>query len=389
MILFINACVRTESRTKRLADALLSHLSGEVQEVDLAKVDFPVADEAFLLKRTELLTKEKWDDPMFDHARQFREADTVVVAAPYWDLSFPAALKQYFEQINCMGITFTYTPEGTPLPLCKAKKLYYVMTAGGALLPMEFGYGYVKALAENFYGILETHLIKAVGFDIEGADIEKILQDAIREMEEELFAEKNTGSRIRLIQGSCAAQEADVIVNAANRDLREGMGICGVIFGKAGSHKLQTACNKIPTPLQDGDAVITPSFNLKNAKAIIHAVGPDFRRNRNAFDKLFLAYYNSLVVMKANGYHSISFPLISAGIFGGSLENPSAVSAEKCCEAYLKFTEDFPDYQVDVMLCAYTAREHEAALLEFFRYNLPNCLDRFNPGGDGVVPVRN
>ena len=90
----------------------------------------------------------------------------IVVAAPYWDLSFPAALKQYFEQINVLGITFKYSAEGTPIPLCKAKELIYVTTAGGAFVPEEFGFGYVKALAQGFYGIPDVRQVREVGLDI-------------------------------------------------------------------------------------------------------------------------------------------------------------------------------------------------------------------------------
>ena len=105
------------------------------------------------------------------------------------------------------------------------------------------------------------------------------------------------------------------------------------------------------------DAVVTPAFNMKNAKAIIHAVGPDFGRTPNAFKELFNAYYNSLVVLKGYGYHSISLPLISAGIFGGSLDNPAAESTKQCCRAYKRFVEDYPTYQVDVKLCAFSSNE--------------------------------
>lgn len=164
-------------------------------------------------------------------------------------------------------------------------------------------------------------------------------------------------SRIQLVKGSCADQEVDAVVNAANSGLWEGGGICGVIFSKAGSVELTNACSKIKTPLNDGDAVITPAFNLKNAKAIIHAVGPDFRRTPMAFKELFDAYYNSLVTLKDNGYHSISFPLISSGIFAGSLKEPATESANQCCRAYRRFVEDYPDYPIDVTLCAYGANE--------------------------------
>ena len=43
---------------------------------------------------------------------------------------------EYFEQINVLGITFVYTPEGYPKGLCRAKALYYVTTAGGCYVPV-------------------------------------------------------------------------------------------------------------------------------------------------------------------------------------------------------------------------------------------------------------
>ena len=177
-------------------------------------------------------------------------------------------------------------------------------------------------------------------------------------------------SKIEIINASCADQVVDAVVNAANSGLWEGGGICGVIFRKAGSRELQAACKEFATPLKDGDAVITPAFNMKNAKAIIHAVGPDFLRTPNAFKELFEAYYNSLKVLKDNGYHSISFPLISAGIFGGNLEHPAAESAKQCLRAFKKFTEDYPDYEVDVKLCAFSAAEMAEASGEWTRLRI-------------------
>lgn len=164
-------------------------------------------------------------------------------------------------------------------------------------------------------------------------------------------------SKIELLNDSCANQVVDAVVNAANDGLWEGGGICGAIFKKAGSTELTQTCRQYKTPLNDGDAVITPAFKMTNAKAIIHAVGPDFRNKPKAFKELFDAYYNSLVVLKDNGYHSISFPLISSGIFAGKLENPVGESTKQCCRAYKKFIQDYPDYDIDVKLCAYSKSE--------------------------------
>ena len=186
MILFINACVRAESRTKRLALHLLSKLNSEYVERDLSKTVFPAVDEIFLTRRDALIDAERWDDAWFEAAREFASADRIVIAAPYWDLSFPASLKQYFEHINVRGITFRYSPEGYPLSLCRAERLDYVTTAGGSFLPEEFGFGYVKALAENFYGIRDVRLHLASGLDVEGADPEQILHDAMQQIGQDI-----------------------------------------------------------------------------------------------------------------------------------------------------------------------------------------------------------
>ena len=168
-------------------------------------------------------------------------------------------------------------------------------------------------------------------------------------------------SKITLLNASCADQTVDAVVNAANSGLWAGGGICGVIFKKAGMAALTAACSKYKTPLKDGSAVITPAFNMTNAGYIIHAVGPDFGRTPDAFKELFDAYYNSLYVLMDNGLHSISFPLISSGIFGGSLDNPAAESAKQCFRAYRKFVSDYPNYDVDVKLCAFSVKEMQEA----------------------------
>ena len=178
MVLFINACVRKGSRTKELADCVLSKRGEPYEEVYLNAIDFPVVDEDFLNRRDRLIAHRMFGDPMFDLARQFAEADEIVIAAPFWDLSFPAAVKQYFEQVNVTGITFYYTPEGIPAGLCRARRLTYVTTAGGEFFPEEYGAGYVKALAQDFYGIPEFRLIKATGLDIVGADADAIIDSA-------------------------------------------------------------------------------------------------------------------------------------------------------------------------------------------------------------------
>ena len=169
-------------------------------------------------------------------------------------------------------------------------------------------------------------------------------------------------SNLKIINGSCIDQEVDAIVNAANKNLIPGSGVCGEIYKKAGYNELNEACLKIKIPLKDGDAVITPAFNIKNAKYIIHAVGPNFIVTPNAFNSLFNAYYNSLILLKDYNLHSISFPLISSGIFGGNLENPPIESAKQCINAYNRFISENIDYDIKVFLCCFTNKEYKDIL---------------------------
>ena len=177
-ILFVNACVRPESRTKMLAEYLMEKLEGEVTVVDLEKENIQPLDEQSRQLRDQILDNQDWSHPMLKYAHQFAKADVVVVAAPYWDLSFPALLKNYMENITVVGVTFAYSNEGYPYGLCSASKLFYVTTAGGPIVSDEYGFGYIKALSQMFYGIKEVEYIKAEGLDIYGADVQQILEQA-------------------------------------------------------------------------------------------------------------------------------------------------------------------------------------------------------------------
>ena len=182
--LYVDACVRKDSRTRRLAKALLSRLNGPWEEIRLEDTDFSPVTEAYLHLRDKLIREKDDQHPLFALARQFREAETIVIAAPYWDLSFPAVLKQYLEQVNVVGITFRYSEDGVPVGLCRAKRLFYVTTAGGLYAPEEYGFGYVKALAQNYYGIQDVRKIEALGLDLFGADVHAIMASAVNRLHE-------------------------------------------------------------------------------------------------------------------------------------------------------------------------------------------------------------
>ena len=181
MILFVNGCVRENSRTLELAQAVLAKESDAIEEVRLYPDGPNGLNAEKLAQRDALLTNQELDHPMFRWARQFAAADTIVIAAPYWDLAFPAKVRAYLEEVTVSGITFRYGENGIPQGLCRAKRLIYVTTAGGPIF-QNYGYEYVKALAQVFYGIPEVSLVKAEGLDVWGADPEAIMAAAKAEI---------------------------------------------------------------------------------------------------------------------------------------------------------------------------------------------------------------
>ena len=82
-----------------------------------------------------------------------------------------------------VGVTFAYHADGRPYGLCKAKKLYYVTTAGGPIVNDAYGYGYIQALAKNFYGIPNIYCIKAEHLDVNGMNVDDILRHAQQEID--------------------------------------------------------------------------------------------------------------------------------------------------------------------------------------------------------------
>ena len=111
MILYVNCCVREDSRTDRIARTLLEKLGGEYEEVYLPGADLKPLSRELLDKRNALIEKADYSDPMFRYAKQFAAADRIVISAPYWDLSFPAVLKLYIENIYVENGNLNYYSE--------------------------------------------------------------------------------------------------------------------------------------------------------------------------------------------------------------------------------------------------------------------------------------
>ena len=184
-ILYVNACVKREiaSRTDRLAQAYLKKCL-EDQECKLTTVILKNADlqplnGERLAEREKAIRNSDFSGSYFDFARTFAAADEVVIAAPYWDMSFPASLKLYVEQLCVNKLTLCYNEKGMPCGLTKIKKAVYLTTAGGYIGNNNFGFDYIKGVFSTLFGIADIAFFSAEGLDIYGNDPEKIVENAI------------------------------------------------------------------------------------------------------------------------------------------------------------------------------------------------------------------
>ena len=169
-LLFVNACMRgEESRTLKICKTFLEayrrkYPDSTVEEVNLSTMELKPYDAQMLAERERLTREEAWDNEIFALARQFAEADDIVVGAPYWDLSFPSKLKIYVEHMMAGGIAFYYTEEG-PKGLAKAQTMYYLTTGGGFIEGQNFGAEYFRGIAK-MCGIAQFKEARAEGLDI-------------------------------------------------------------------------------------------------------------------------------------------------------------------------------------------------------------------------------
>lgn len=191
-ILFVDACVnRSTSRTERLAQALLAKLTegreARVSTLVLEDADIHPLTGDDVNRRAQLARAGVFDDALFDAAKQMSQADTVVIAAPYWDLSFPSKFKVYLEHLCAQGVTFKYSEAGVPVSLCRGKRLFYVTTSGGYVGELDFGYQQVKALFTLFFGFDVAECFRAEGLDIITNDADAIMAEVLASIESAQF----------------------------------------------------------------------------------------------------------------------------------------------------------------------------------------------------------
>lgn len=129
---------------------------------------------------------------------------------------------------------------------------------------------------------------------------------------------------VECVQGNITSQEGiDVVVNAANAELRSGGGVAGAIH-KAAGPELYRECKPL-APIKTGGAVITKAYELPN-KYVVHCLGPVYGVDKPESKLLADCYINALKIADEKGAISIAFPAISTGIFGYPVQEAAKVA---------------------------------------------------------------
>ena len=179
-LLYIDACIRDEeSRTKRIATPIVEALKEkyEVQTLVINDLELSIVQKDLITKRM----SGDIDPQVMIWAESVRDADRIVIATPFWDMSIPAALKNFLELCSIFDVTFK-SNDKTCYGNCKAEKMLYITTRGMDIDTedvLDQGTSYLKALSW-LWGIGPLQVVSAQNMDYISADeIEKEIDAAI------------------------------------------------------------------------------------------------------------------------------------------------------------------------------------------------------------------
>ncbi len=181
-LLYIDACIRNdESRTKKIATPIVEALKEkyDVDTLSLNELDLVVVKEDLIKKRN----NGEIAPQVMSWAEMVRDADRIVIAAPFWDMSIPAALKVFFELCSIFDVTFK-SDDKTCYGNCKAEKMLFITTRGMDIATgdmLEQATPYLKALSW-LWGIGPLQVVAAQNMDyVSEEEIEEKIKIAIGE----------------------------------------------------------------------------------------------------------------------------------------------------------------------------------------------------------------
>lgn len=180
-LFYIDATMREESRTRKIAVTLIEALGKryDIETVRLDGASYPAVGSRILRDRDNGIVPEEYAAM----ARRLAAADRIVIAAPFWDMSFPSALKLFIENMSLFNITFG-SDDKKCFGLCRCSKVLYITTRGMDIRtgdPLEQATPYIRALGQ-LWGLGELYAVAARNLDYSTPEeIGKKIEAAIEE----------------------------------------------------------------------------------------------------------------------------------------------------------------------------------------------------------------
>lgn len=179
-ILDVQSSARDDkSVTRQLSDTLIERLRAKHGDVTVtereANTGLPVVSNTWT--EGAYMPEDQRDEAHREALRvsdelvaELKAADVIVIGAPVYNFTIPAALKLWIDQIARANVTFKYTENG-PVGLLENKKAYVVVASGGVELgsPYDFHSAYLRHIL-GFIGITDVEFVDAGGAMTKGAD---------------------------------------------------------------------------------------------------------------------------------------------------------------------------------------------------------------------------
>jgi O-acetyl-ADP-ribose deacetylase len=174
-------------------------------------------------------------------------------------------------------------------------------------------------------------------------------------------------TNIQIVQSDITQRQVDAIVNAANSTLLGGGGVDGAIHRAAGPGLLEE-CRKLGG-CRTGEAKATGAHNIRQAKHIIHTVGPIYGREPGREAELLASCYRESLRLAAElACRSIAFPSISTGAYGYPIDEASRI-ALRSVRDFLEASEHPLELVEVTTFSIRDQRMYERALTEIFGHS--------------------